>query len=104
VIRVAVPIDVGTIAAEASGTFALATPLRVDELLALAVREALGTRAPQDKLERVIRSTLAGLRAGKFAVDVDGRLFERADDVVVCSGSAALRFFACKPQPSAHRG
>jgi hypothetical protein len=103
VIRVPVPIDVGTVVAEGSGTFALATPLRIDELLALAVREALGARAPVDKLERAIRHTLAGLRARQFVVDVDGRLFHRGDDVVVCHGSATLRFFARAPKPSARR-
>ena len=103
VIRVPVPLDVGTIVAEGSGAFALATPLRVGELLALAVREALGSRAPGDKLERGIRNTLAGLRAGEFVVDVDGRVFRNADDVVVCSGFAALRFFARRTERSARR-
>jgi hypothetical protein len=100
VIRVPVPIDVGTIAAEANGTFGLATPLRVDELLALAVREVLGSRAPLDKVQRGIRNTLAGLRAGKFVVVVDGRVCHRADQVVVCEGIASLRFFARSPQHS----
>lgn len=103
VIRVPVPIDVGTIAAEANGTFALATPLRVDELLALAVREALGSRAPLDKVERGIRNTLAGLRAGRFVVVIDGRVWHRADQVVVCEGVASLRFFARAPQHSGRR-
>ena len=75
-IRVPVPVDIGTIVAEGSGAFALATPLRVGELLALAVREVLGSGAPSDKLERGIRTTLAGLRAGEFVVDIDGRLFD----------------------------
>jgi hypothetical protein len=94
VIRVPVPIDVATIVTSACGAFAFATPLRVEHLILLAVGEALGTRAPQDKRERVLRSTLAGLRAGEFVVDVDGRRFERAEDVVVCAGTATLRFFA----------
>jgi hypothetical protein len=94
VIRVAVPVDIGTIVAEGSGAFALATPLRVGELLALAVREVLGSGAPNDKLERGIRTTLAGLRAGEFVVDIDGRVFDDPTAVVICSGYAALRFFA----------
>ena len=88
------PIDVGTVAATAASVFALATPLRVDELLAFAVLEALGTRAPQDKRERGLRTTLAGLRAGRFVVDVDGTIYDRADAVVLCSGVATLRFFS----------
>jgi hypothetical protein len=94
VIRIPVPIDVGTIAATACGAFALATPLRVDRLLELAVREALGTRAPEDKRERSVRSTLAAFRAGKFVVDIDGRTYERPDAVVVVCGFASLRFFS----------
>ncbi len=93
-IRVSVPVDIGTIVAEGSGAFALATPLRVGELLALAVREVLGSGAPHDKLERGIRTTLAGLRAGEFVVDIDGRVFDDPAAVVICSGHAALRFFA----------
>jgi len=97
VIRVSVPIDVGTIAAMASSAFALATPIRVDRLLALAVSQACGARAPQDKRDRSIRTTLEGFRAGKFVVDIDGRLFDRPEAVVVCSGSATLRFFSTEP-------
>jgi hypothetical protein len=94
VIRVAVPIDVGTIAATASCAFALATPLRVDRLLTLAVREALGGRAPQDKRSRGIETTLAGFQAGRFVVDIDGRIYDRPDAVVMCSGFVTLRFFS----------
>jgi hypothetical protein len=97
VIRVSVPIDVGTVAAMASSAFALATPIRVDRLLALAVIQACGARAPQDKRERSIRTTLDGFRAGKFVVDIDGRLFDRPEAVVVCAGSATLRFFSTEP-------
>jgi len=103
VIRVPVPVDIGTIVAEGSGAFALATPLRVGELLALAVREVLGSHAPHDKLERGIRTTLGGLRAGKFVVDIDGRIFVDPDDVVICSQYAALRFFARRVERSARR-
>jgi len=94
VIRVPVPIDVGTIAETASCVFALATPICVERLLALAVLEALGGRAPQDKRERGIRTTLSGFAAGKFVVDVDGRIYDRPEAVVVCSGYAKLRFFS----------
>jgi hypothetical protein len=94
VIRVPIPIDVGTIAETASCAFALATPIRVDRLLVLAVGEALGVRAPQDKRERGIRHTLSAFAAGSFVVDVDGRIFDRPDAVVVCTGFATLRFFS----------
>jgi hypothetical protein len=92
--RVAVPIDVSAVSSTASTAFALATPLRVGDLLAVAVIEALGPRAPQDKRERVVRSTLAGLRAGSFVLEIDGRLYTDPDEVAVCSGTATLRFFA----------
>lgn len=97
VIQVSIPIDVGTIVATTSGAFALATPLRVDRLLALAIHEALGSRAPADKRERSVRTALRGLAAGEFVIDVDGRIFERADAVVVCSGVVTLRFFSTEP-------
>jgi hypothetical protein len=103
VIRVAIPIDVGMIGATGSGAFALATPLRVGYLVALAIREALGARAPEEKRRRTVRTTLAGLAAGRFVVDVDGRLFRSPDDVVVCAGIVALRFFMSerRRQPAA---
>jgi len=93
VIKVTVPIDVGTIAKTGSSAFALATPMRVDELLVFAVHVALGERAPQDKRDRGVRATLAGFAAGRFVVDVNGRLFDRPDAVVVASGAVSLRFF-----------
>lgn len=92
-IRVSVPIDVRAVVETDSPAFALATPLRVDDLLALAVNASLGPRAPQDKRARALRATLGGLREGKFVVDVDGRTYERAEDVVVCAGFVTLRFF-----------
>jgi hypothetical protein len=98
VIRIAVPIDVGTIAATACSAFAFATPLRVDRLLELAVREALGENAPRDKRERGIRTTLAGFRAGKFVVDVDGRVYDRPEAIVVATGVVSLRFFSTEPR------
>ncbi|GAC1398732.1 MAG: hypothetical protein NVS2B8_11570 [Vulcanimicrobiaceae bacterium] len=96
-IRVPIPIDLATIAATASGAFALATPLRVDRLLALAIAHSLGSRAPQDKRDRCIRTNLGAFVAGKFVVDIDGRLYDRPDSVVVCTGIATLRFFANEP-------
>lgn len=80
-------------AANASGAFALATPLRVRDVIALAVRETLGARAPQDKFARSMRTTLLGLSGGRFFVDIDGRHFTDADDVVVCRETVAIRFF-----------
>lgn len=92
-IRVRIPIDIGTIVMTGCGAFALATPLRVETLIELAVSEALGPRAPQDKRERTMRSTLAGFRAGAYRVDVDGRFVDRLDDTIVCAGTVTLRFF-----------
>jgi len=92
-LRVAVPIDVSAVSRTASTAFALATPLRVRDLLTAAVIEALGPRAPQDKRERVIGSTLAGLTSGTYVVEIDGRVYTDPNDVAVCSGVATLRFF-----------
>ena len=92
-LRVAVPIDVSAVTRTASTAFALATPLRVGDLLTAAVIEALGPRAPQDKRERVIGSTLAGLTSGTYVVEIDGRMYTDPGDVAVCSGTATLRFF-----------
>ena len=97
-IQVSIPIDIGTVTATTSGAFALATPLRVDRLLALAIYQALGTRAPQDKRERSVRTALRGLHAGEFVIDIDGRLYDRPEAVVVCSGTANLRFFSTEPR------
>jgi hypothetical protein len=90
---VRVPLDLHAVAADGSAAFALATPLRVRELLALAVREAIGSRAPYDKFLRSIHRVLAGLAAGDFTVDIDGRSFVDADAVVVCEGTAHVRFY-----------
>lgn len=92
-IRVRVPLDLHAVAADGSAAFALATPLRVRELLALAVREAIGSRAPDDKFMRSVHRTLAGLDRGDFIVDINGRSFFDADAVVVCEGTADVRFF-----------
>jgi len=93
VIRVRVPLDLHAVGADGSAAFALATPLRVRELLALAVREAIGSRAPYDKFVRSVHRTLSGLADGAFIVDIDGRTFADADAVVVCEGTADVRFF-----------
>ena len=92
-LRVAVPIDVSAVAKTASTAFALATPLRVGDVVSAAVVEALGPRAPQDKRERVVRSTLAGLANGTYVVEIDGRRYVHPDDVAVCTGTVVLRFF-----------
>jgi hypothetical protein len=94
VVRVSVPIDVGMIAATTSSVFALATPLRVDELLAFAVVQAIGQHAPPDKRDRSVRATLAGFRDGRFVIAVDGRIYDRADAVVVAAGVVTLRFYS----------
>lgn len=96
-ICVPIPIDVATIAETASGVFALGTPLRVDRLLALAIAHSLGSRAPQDKRDRSVRSNLGAFMAGRFVVDIDGRIYHRPDAVVFCAGTATLRFFAKDP-------
>lgn len=92
-IRVRVPLDLHAVATDGSAAFALATPLRVRDLLALAVREAVGRRAPHDKFLRSVGRTLAGLAAGDFTVAIDGRRFNDADAVVVCDGIVDVRFF-----------
>jgi hypothetical protein len=92
-IRVRVPIDVNAVLCADSIAFALATPLRVGELLTHAVLDALGPRAPQDKRERMVASTHAGLNAGAFIVEIDGRMYEHCDDVTVVAGIANLRFY-----------
>lgn len=92
-IRVRVPLDIHAVACNGSGAFALATPLRVRDLLSLAVREVIGARAPQDKFTRSLCTTLLGLASGRFTVAIDGREFNDADDVVVCGQVASVRFF-----------
>ena len=92
-IRVNVPIDVHAVWRAGSAAFALATPLRVGELLTHAVLEALGPRAPQDKRERMVASTHAGLNDGAFILEIDGRIYEHCDEVAVVAGVATLRFF-----------
>lgn len=102
-IRVKVPLDLHAVAVGGSAAFALATPLRVRDLLAFAVREAIGTRAPCDKFARSVHRTLAGLAAGDFTIDVNGRSFVDADTVVVCEGTAVIRFFLTRRRSAALR-
>ncbi len=102
-IRVKVPLDLHAVAVGGSGAFALATPLRIRDLLTFAVREAIGSRAPRDKFLRSIRRTLAGLAAGDFIVDVDGRSFADPDAIVVCERTADVRFFLTQRRPALRR-
>jgi len=90
---VRVPLDLHAVASSGSAAFALATPLRVRDLLSLAVREAIGARAPLDKFSRSLHRTLAGLAAGDFTVDIDGRTYDDGETVVVCEGTVVVRFF-----------
>jgi hypothetical protein len=92
-IRVKVPLDVHAVATGGSGAFALATPLRIRDVLEFAVREAVGLRAPHDKFSRSVHRTLAGLAAGDFIVEINGRRFADAEAVVVCERIADVRFF-----------
>ena len=92
-IRVRVPIDVNAVLCADSTAFALATPLRVGELLTHAVLDMLGPRAPQDKRERTIARTHAGLNDGSFCLEIDGRIYEHCDDVAVVAGIANVRFY-----------
>ena len=101
-IRVRVPLDLHAISRNGSGAFALATPIRVRDLLSLAVREAIGAKAPADKFARSLRTTLLGLASGRFTVDINGRLFSDADAVVVCTDTADVRFFVPSRRPVPH--
>jgi hypothetical protein len=92
-IQVSVPIDVNAVAASESGAFALATPLRVEDIVRVAIVTALGPRAPQDKRERVISRTLDGLCSREYVVEIDGRIYNHGSDIAVCAGVATLRFF-----------
>lgn len=97
------PLDLHAVASTACAAFAAATPMRIDRLVALAVKEAQGARAPADKIERSVHSTLAGLYAGNFTVDVNGRTFEHPHDIVVCENCADVRFFLASQSPSGKR-
>jgi hypothetical protein len=92
-IRVKVPLDLHAVVTGGSGAFALATPVRIRDLLRFAVREALGSRAPADKFSRSVHRTLAGLAAGDFTISINGRTFTDADAIVVCDLTADVRFF-----------
>ena len=93
VIRVRVPLDLHAVAESGSGAFALATPLRVRDVLSLAVRAAIGERAPAETFARSLRMTLAGLSDGRFIVVIDGRRFQDIGSVVLCRDVADVRFF-----------
>ncbi|MDP9110615.1 MAG: hypothetical protein M3M96_03150 [Candidatus Eremiobacteraeota bacterium] len=100
-IRIKVPLDLDAVLCSGSRAFALATPVRVTELVALAVREVIGARAPQDKFQRSLRATLAGVRSGRYVLDIDGRLISNCDDVLLCDPTACVRFFL--PPSAVHR-
>ncbi len=102
-IRVKVPLDLHTVAVDGSSAFALATPLRIRDLIKFAVREAIGSRAPHDKYSRSLHRTLAGLAAGDFIIDVNGRGFADADATVVCEGTVDVRFFLAARRRTALR-
>ncbi|MBV8196754.1 MAG: hypothetical protein JO263_01345 [Candidatus Eremiobacteraeota bacterium] len=103
-IRVKVPLDLHAVAVGGSSAFALVTPIRIADLLRSAVREAIGQHAPADKFSRSLTRTLAGLAAGDFIIDIDGRSFTDASAVVVCERSADIRFFLTqRRRTSLHR-
>ena len=77
--------------------------MRATCFVALAVRESIGERAPHDKFQRSMVRTLAGLAAGDFTVDIDGRLFADGEAVVVCEGSVAVRFFISRGRRAGRR-
>ena len=101
-IRVRVPLDVHAVACSGSGAFALATPVRVADLISLAVREAIGTRAPADKFARSLRTTLNGLQSGHFTVAVNGREYSDAGDVVMCESITYVGFYLPARLPVHH--
>ncbi len=100
VIRVRVPLDLHAVSTTGSAAFAFATPLRVRDVLAFAVREAIGARAPHDKFQRTMKSMLSAMAAGDFTVDIDGRSYSEADAVVLCEGTAMVRFFVSRATPA----
>lgn len=101
-IRVRIPLDIHAVAASGSGAFALGTPLRVRDIISMAVREAVGARAPQDRFARNLRTTLAGLTLGRFVVTVDGRRVTASDEVVMCGEVADVRFYLPARTPVHH--
>jgi len=97
VIRVRVPLDLHAVAATGCGAFSLVTPLRVDSVIKLAVRQVLGARAPADKITRSINATLSAFRAGEFTVDLNGRIFADPAQTIACAGEMDVRFFLRVP-------
>ncbi len=100
VIHVRVPLDLHAIADGDASAFALATPLSLVQILALAVRQSIGERAPRDLFERNFERTLAALDSGEITVTVDGRECRRLDEVVVCETNASVRFFLSRARLS----
>ena len=101
VIHVRVPLDLNAIADGDASAFALATPLALVQILALAVRQSIGDRAPRDLFERNFERTLAALDSGDITVTVDGRECRRLDEVIVCGTNASVRFFLSHARHSA---
>ncbi len=101
VIHVRVPLDLNAIADGDASAFALATPLSLLQILALAVRQSIGERAPRDLFERNFERTLAALDSGDITVTVDGRECRRLDEVIVCGTDASVRFFLSHARLSA---
>ena len=101
VIHVRVPLDLNAIADGDASAFALATPLALVQILALAVRQSIGDRAPRDLFERNFERTLAALDSGDITVTVDGRECRRLDEVIVCGTNASVRFFLSHARLSA---
>ena len=73
-------------------------------------RPARVCRTGSDRLESASRQvlakrhrTLAGLAKGDFIVDIDGRTFADAEAVVVCEGTADIRFFLATRRRAALR-
>lgn len=93
-IRVRVPLDLHAVTQDGASAFALATPLRVRDLLRLTVREAIGTRAPYEKFQRNVRQTFESFALGNFFMTVDDRIIHDIDAVVVCSGTVSVRFYS----------
>ena len=100
-IRVRVPLDLHAVAVGGSGAFALATPLRVRDLLEFAVREAIGSRAPHDKFSRSMHRTLAGLAAGDFTSTSTAAASPTPTRSSCAKGTADVRFFLTSAPPRA---
>ncbi|MHB8306345.1 MAG: hypothetical protein ACYDEU_10095 [Vulcanimicrobiaceae bacterium] len=87
------PLDLHAVTRTGSAVFACGTPLRVRHVVALAVREAIGARAPRETFQRSLRATLDGLSGGRYAVHIDGRRVRDPEAVIVCDAVAQVRFY-----------